>query len=342
MARFLLTTLIAASILLAILEGGSRLLAGVLGISPYMQYDSMLGWTATPNTVKRHRDRMGQFDVVYRINERGFRGPEYPVERRRGVFRIAVLGDSTGFGWGVAEERTFWNLIDREMEDVEVINLALSGYGIDQSYLRFIEHGIDFKPDLVVLQVSHNDFEEIMHPFFNQKPKPHFRMSSDGSLQLHNIPPEPIGERARAFYGQSLPLPFKEWLGWNSYAFNLLNEAYVGLVRKSRAGTQTAAQNIYTPQSIALFNGITRLLASKLELIGARGIVVFSAKAISTGKFVADDDLQVLDLYPAFRDAGNGDDAKCYFPDGYHWNVAGHRVAADNLRRIIDERRHGM
>jgi lysophospholipase L1-like esterase len=332
--RYLVAAVAMMGAALVLVEIGVRLLSGTLGISPYMQYDARLGWTAQPNAIKRHRDRSGQFDVTYQINEYGYRGPAYPVAGDPDTFRVIVLGDSTGFGWGVAEAETFSSIIDREVDNLEVINLALSGYGTDQSYLRFVEEGIRFGPDLIVLQVSHNDFEEIMHPFFNQKPKPHFRLTQRGDLELQNVPPAPIGERARLFHSNSLPVPFKEWLGWHSYAFNLLNEVYYGM-RRSPMTTSAVPANIYTPESIALFNAIIRMLNDKASEVEARVVLVFSTKAISTNRLLEPDQVPVLDLYPDFLSTGLGDDTKLYFSDGYHWNPAGHRVAADKLKRFI-------
>ena len=41
----------------------------------------------------------------FEINPEGFRTPVVPKEKPAEVYRIAVVGDSVPFGWGVAEER---------------------------------------------------------------------------------------------------------------------------------------------------------------------------------------------------------------------------------------------
>jgi lysophospholipase L1-like esterase len=337
--RALLVACVIATAALLLLELGARLLADVLGISPYMQYDERIGWTARPNAFKRHRDRAGQFDVNYRINELGYRGTAYAKEKPQGTFRIVILGDSTGFGWGVSELDTFSAIIDRELPSTEVINLSLSGYGTDQSFLKFVDIGIGFKPDLVILQISHNDFEEIMHPFFNQKPKPHFVGGPDGKLALANVPARPRGARMKAFYANSLPVPFKEWLGWNSYAFNLLNELYYG-VRRQNAGPAGPATSIYSKESVSMLNAIARMLHTSVSSIGAHGVIVFSAESISVNRYIDENHMQLLDLYPRFLEAGSGDAAYCYFADGYHWNTTGHRIAANELMQVIKQARN--
>lgn len=86
-----------------------------------------------------------------------------------------LLGDSNGFGWGIEEGKYFAAIIDHELDNVEVVNLSLSGYGTDQEYLRFVEEGMAYRPNLVIVQVTPNDFEEIQHPFLMERSNPvHF------------------------------------------------------------------------------------------------------------------------------------------------------------------------
>ena len=188
---------------IAALEGGVRVLARGLGISSYMEYDETLGWTARPDTIRHHTDAVEGFHARYVINSRGLRGELYPARKAAGTYRVLVLGDSNGFGWGVQEGETFSALLDRFAADVQVVNLSLSGYGTDQQYLRFLRDGVGFEPDLVVLQLTANDFEEIQHPFANHKPKPHYVLTSTGELRLQNVPARPVGRKADDYSAHS-------------------------------------------------------------------------------------------------------------------------------------------
>ena len=44
-------------------------------------------------------------------NSRGFRGPEWPVEKPAGTFRVALIGCSHAFGFGVEFEQTMGDLL---------------------------------------------------------------------------------------------------------------------------------------------------------------------------------------------------------------------------------------
>ena len=50
------------------------------------------------------------------INKAGFRDYEYSVDKPEGVFRIAVLGDSLIFGFGVNLEDTFPKVLERMLK----------------------------------------------------------------------------------------------------------------------------------------------------------------------------------------------------------------------------------
>ena len=99
--------------------------------------------------------------VDVRINSDGMRDREYPVERNE-KYRIIFLGDSLTLGWGVRQEETFENLIEEEInrrQPAEVINFGAGNYNTEQETHLFIEKGLKYRPDQVVLFYFINDAE---------------------------------------------------------------------------------------------------------------------------------------------------------------------------------------
>ena len=100
------------------------------------------------------KDRQGNPII---INGHGFRGDEVPVEKRAGMFRILVLGDSVAFGQGVREEDTFSKQLEGLLNEdpsgptVEVLNAGVRGYNTFQELLLLKEGGLAFDPDLVLV-----------------------------------------------------------------------------------------------------------------------------------------------------------------------------------------------
>ena len=54
---------------------------------------------------------------VVHINAQGTRGPEFPMEKPAGTFRILSLGDSRTFGWGLADEETYSRKVEQLLND---------------------------------------------------------------------------------------------------------------------------------------------------------------------------------------------------------------------------------
>jgi lysophospholipase L1-like esterase len=119
-------------------------------VGSYMRHSTEYGW------VNRAKEEGWHVDLLYhiRINRFGQRGPDYPMKKPAGVFRILGLGDSFTFGWGVAEEKIYLRLLERRLREagnnVEVINAAVPAWHSLQSLEYLLREGVRFQPDLVV------------------------------------------------------------------------------------------------------------------------------------------------------------------------------------------------
>lgn len=145
-------------------------------------YSEAYGWLPRPGA------RIVERGAVVTVNARGQRGPEIPLARSTRS-RLLVLGDSTAFGYGVADEATFAARVAADARGFEVVNLGVEGYGPDQSLLRFEREGRAYAPDAVVLSLCiDNDFADAGLPVFlydGAHPKPYFSLDGAG-LVLHD------------------------------------------------------------------------------------------------------------------------------------------------------------
>jgi hypothetical protein len=97
--------------------------------------------------------------VVWQTNAEGLRheGPVSPLGER---FRVAAYGDSETFGWSIALEETFAQQMERLDPNVEVLNLGVPGYNVNNIRDHLERTVPRYQPDLAIYLVNKNDFNE--------------------------------------------------------------------------------------------------------------------------------------------------------------------------------------
>jgi len=95
------------------------------------------------------------------INSHGFRDIERQHAKPPGTKRIILLGDSVVVGYGIDE---IDQLMSRQLEmlygeeNVEVLNMAITGYCTRSEVEMLRVRGVQYDPDLVILVFVENDF----------------------------------------------------------------------------------------------------------------------------------------------------------------------------------------
>ncbi len=137
------------------------------------------GWTLKPGITLS-----GPTPIT--TNSRGCRSTtEYVYQPEK--FTILAVGDSFTFGAEVGDDDVWPVRLERLDPHYHVINLGVSGYGIDQMYLAIKETVADYRPQLVILAFIEEDFNRSMMSFRDYR-KPRFVLEDDGSLALTNTP----------------------------------------------------------------------------------------------------------------------------------------------------------
>ena len=173
-----------------IAEGITRLFFADIKTGPVIpenikRFDPMLGWGLKPSS-SGISSRTGT-RIEYRINSKGLRDSEVSYEKPARIFRIVLLGDSRTFGYGVPIEKHFSMLLEGYFDAVEVINMGVSGFGVDQELLYLRSEGVKYEPDLVIAYVAHYGNHRHMHETRFGSQKPRFLLQ-DGQLILTNSP----------------------------------------------------------------------------------------------------------------------------------------------------------
>ena len=150
---------------LLLLEGGAYLLTGWVGdgldvAKVVLRPDSNLGWRQKENFDGKFMEK------ELKTNSFGFR--EKKENFSEGVFKIALLGPSSAFGWGVELKDTYAKVLERELgksRKVEVFNLGQIGFSSWQGTQLIREEWFKINTaDLILIAYGVNDIDR--HRFY--------------------------------------------------------------------------------------------------------------------------------------------------------------------------------
>ena len=103
-------------------------------------------------------------EAPYRVktNQYGFRmNEDFQLDTPKQ--KILVLGDSITFGPYLANHDTYTDMLGRMMPHAIIMNAGISGYSIPDQWSLFQEKAKFANPDIVVLQVFHNDLTDLFY-----------------------------------------------------------------------------------------------------------------------------------------------------------------------------------
>jgi lysophospholipase L1-like esterase len=254
-----------------------------------------------------------------------------------------VLGDSFTWGHGVEDEQVYTRLLEKLLDGVEVLNFGLSASSTDQQLLILRRHVLPYRPDLVVVMVTRNDFFDTGRRSIGSYGKPTFVLESDGRLRLSNVPVPEISWLRRAHYR----------LRRHSGVLNLLERA----LRPGQHAQEASGPRAPPPDPYRLIRALLRAMRTEAAAAESRFAIAITAMGSQTYpdeipeadlerhrvlEELADSEaIPLLDLIPGFRRAARdvaGRRLVLHYPLDLHWTVAGHRLAAEELDRLLRER----
>ncbi|MSR63775.1 MAG: hypothetical protein EXS08_15220 [Planctomycetes bacterium] len=148
------------------------------------KFDAELGWCNKPDS------GFGEF----RYDWAGARIASAPLARAKstGVRRVVAVGCSMTHGEEVGAEQSWCARTDVLLPDVEIANLGVAAYGIDQALLRLRRDGWGLEPDEVwlgILPQAAMRVTTLFRPLLDHWSldvafKPRFQLDAGGELEL--------------------------------------------------------------------------------------------------------------------------------------------------------------
>ena len=131
-----------------------------------------------PTLYWRNKPNQDAFTTINRrpfhVNSKATRGPEFSEEKSPNTIRIITLGDSTTFGWGMADDQTWPAKLEQYLQaeikgkEIEVINAGVNSWSYAQMFVYFRDYAIQYDPDFVILAEA-NQWTQ-----FSEKNSPEF------------------------------------------------------------------------------------------------------------------------------------------------------------------------
>jgi len=105
----------------------------------------------------------GEIEARFNINRQGWNSPsDYSVSREDGRNRIIIIGDSYVEALQVDVTSSVAELLQQELSDqnAQVFRVAISGAPLSHYVYMLQEEAVQYKPDVVIINLVHNDFDE--------------------------------------------------------------------------------------------------------------------------------------------------------------------------------------
>jgi hypothetical protein len=273
------------------------------------------------------------------------RGPRKPIEYRRfyrkdpGTVRILVLGDSVTYGQHVASpEDIYTSILERRLNErysrlypgikIEVVNLGGKGHTTFNEYEILETDGMQYKPDILIVQFFSNDTEVSMHGY-----KHILRFMEFG------IKDKLLGDR-----------PVHHWLLKHSYLYSFIDLKYFELLCRLRIPRGYGFDDDYLgwrqcKASLALISVFCRqnnidgpfLMIFPMLIPGKWEVANFPERAIhdKVKLFAVNNGFTVLDLLPVFLAAKKDLQEFWALPLDSHPGKLAHLITALSLENLL-------
>ncbi len=160
-----------------------------------MQHNSIYGYKYLPSLKMRVEHEGGGY--LIKTNREGFRCNSEVTPEKSKSKRILVFGDSYTAGDGVSNGKRYSEVLEKNLEDTEVLNFGLSGSGTDQQYLIYQQYMEQIEHDIVVIGVLVENIQRVVlesREWSNKDgqplmvPKPWYELSAANELLLRGVP----------------------------------------------------------------------------------------------------------------------------------------------------------
>lgn len=162
---------------------------------PYLEENvtGVLKYAPNQEGVYRLQDEIA---ANYRINSSGWnsRYEKYEKQKDLGITRICIIGDSYIEALQVSHNASVAELLEKHLNElgiaVQVYRFGISGAPLSHYIFMLENELLEYCPDLIVVNIVHNDFDESIKPPVGTYTESFSRVRSDGRKELFLTEPK--------------------------------------------------------------------------------------------------------------------------------------------------------
>lgn len=324
--------------------------------------NDVIRYVPKSHAIMRHPDRSRS---LVTINEDGWNStkPVYALEKQPGVVRIAVIGDSYVHGAFVDVEKGFPEIVERELASrgirAEVYRFGIDGAPMSQYLHMLRQEVVQFRPDIVLVQTIHNDFDESYRFLHTRVGSSFMKLGTDRYGSVTEIAPRPF---KRGFADVMRNLRTFRYLYYKTNAYLKLK----WLISKIYWGGQAEWNEEFISSAVDIRNlkgedkairFYTRYMLSEMKKISRENgfVLAFSMDGVREAVYAKRDpksyevgklnavmadltrelDLPYLDLQAAMSDAYARTGKRLEFSFDWHWNELGNEVVGKAIAEFL-------
>lgn len=305
-----------------------------------------------------------EIQAPFAINRQGWNSEhvEYRHARTHGIGRIVLIGDSYVEALQVPVTASLAEQLERRLVStpVEVYRLGISGAPLSQYLLMFEREAVYYAPDLVVLVLVHNDFDESFQFHGGRYTSSFLKIRVEQGRVTEEIAPTPykpgiwdwlrLSATARYLYyrQQAAPAP-----------------AIASVLSPSQAAASHFQANVKIDEVLphitdievgidylfGRFSNVARKQNVRLLILmdgdrqaiyqGADGAPLYRNGALALNALAAQTarrhGISFIDLHPRFQQHWLDHHLRFDFELDNHWNQLGHAVAASAIEEFVRE-----
>lgn len=299
----------------------------------------------------------------FAINEQGWNSglASYGNSRVDGLGRIAIIGDSYVNAMTVPFDASFAELTQARMSEsgcpVEVFRFGMPGAPLSHYLYVLLREIIEYKPDLVVILLIHNDFDESFLFKPGRYTSSFLKLRLDDGIVSQEIQPHPYSpgffDRLRLsgmfryfYYTQGVRLEYLRRLAFgvapNGFEANIDVAKTMELFNSvSSATNYTLGQMARVTQEhgiglVIMMDGHRQVIYGEAPADRAYGPLALNALV---GEVAQVYDLPFIDLHDHFSRDWRRRGLRFEYDTDWHWNVLAHRFVADVLVDFLGSRK---